>query len=311
LWFLPLSPGGPHTAPETTTESGTVQAINNLTTEIVERGLTAAARTVESTTKTLVKYFGSLGVGILLHITHNTSEQLLPQVYRDIANSPSKNKRLAVEERLREVADSMGWLGYAPIATPTLAKKLTRLNFAHTDMDDLEGGFQPFITTWREPSALASLQATISAYDDMIQGAGAALLDLKQMNASEKPGIPKNITQVTYCLKGFKILLFTILGPDHSLSKEVSNFLNRWMSLEVRMDSALVTPDSAAQIVRWLQIWVLNWFTEQVNNPGRIEAPNLCCLLTLISNNGGPKVHLGSSTSSFATQNGNDKYQWR
>jgi hypothetical protein len=170
-WDLP----GLH--PELNPETGTVTAINNLTSEIIEQGAAATLRATESSIKTPSKYFGQ-GTLYLNRITHTLVPRDLPLLYHEITKSNKKTEHLVIEEVLCSTADDLGLLDYTPVATPSLAKKLTTCNFVHHDINDLDTGIHPFLTTYHDPVARTKLDTSIQAYDDVVQGAGAALSDL-------------------------------------------------------------------------------------------------------------------------------------
>jgi hypothetical protein len=97
-------------------------------------------------------------------------------------------------------------------------------------------------------------------------------------------GIPTNIIQVTFALKSFMILLHAMLGSNHPLAREIDNFLRAWTSNEVMLDAALTTPDSTGQIVWYVQLWVSNWFEDQIKSISPVAPPDLCRLLSWIRN---------------------------
>lgn len=265
-------------------DTGTVTAINNLTSEIIEQGVAAANRAAESTMKTPARYFGQ-GTLLLNRVTQTGTPNDLPLLYHDLAGSNKKTERLVIEECFCSVADDLGLLDYTPLTTPSLAKKLTTCTFAHNDLSNLSAGIQPFITTYRDPVARTLLETSMQAYDDVLQGAGTALADLNQLRAAEKTGIPSNIIQVTYCFKSFKVLLHALLGSFHPLTRQFDELLQHWTTSEIILDAAVTTPDTAGQIVRWVQLRVSNWFNDQVRSPSPVPAPNLARLLSLIRHN--------------------------
>ena len=64
-------------------------------------------------------------------------------VYLSRIGSDKQSERITLEEQLRATANDLGLLHYAPVITPTMAKKITTFNFAHCNLDNLNGG-SPF-----------------------------------------------------------------------------------------------------------------------------------------------------------------------
>jgi hypothetical protein len=177
-------------------------AINHLTTEMLRVNHDGVLREQLAKARTPESYYGQ-GVVILCRVTYATTVQQLPAVYHDVAKSPRRMERQAVEERLRAVADRLGLLDYVPAATASLTKKIAGCDFSHFDLQDLEAGIHPFCTTYRSPQSRTKLQQALSVYDDLREGTGASLLDFQVLRETEKVGIPYSMTEVNYCFKSF------------------------------------------------------------------------------------------------------------
>jgi hypothetical protein len=141
-----------------------------------------------------------------------------------------------------------------------------------------------FITTYCNPVAQSALETSIQAYDDVLQGAGAGLGDLAQLRAAEKVGLPKNIVQATFSSKSFKVLLHALLGPHHQVTTEFDAFLRAWTTNKVLLDGVLASPDSAGQVLRWVQLRLSNWFVDQIKSTAPVPSPDLCRMLSLMQN---------------------------
>jgi hypothetical protein len=168
---------GPNAAPPGAGAGDTTAAINALTDKFVQVNAAAAERERRSKEKSPADYFGD-GIGLLCRVTHTASEDELPPLWAAIAKSSKRTERALIEEHLRRVGDYLGLAAYTPVVTPSLAKKLTTLSFSHHHLDDLDGGIQPFVTSYRDPLSRAALEAVVSLYDDVWAGAGAQLQDL-------------------------------------------------------------------------------------------------------------------------------------
>lgn len=271
----------PHGVSTNSTGNDTVAAITTLTGELTRR---MDAGTLSRTPpKTPSSYYGE-GTLVLNRLTHTGTPADLPLLYHKVSQSTKKTERLIVAEYLRSIAMDIGLPGHAPLVTPSLAKKITTANFGHHNLDDLEAGIHPFLTTYKDPMTKTQLEAIVNTYDNLLQGAGAQLEDLAALKKGEVTSIPSSLAEITYTFKSFRILLYAILGDTHTLSAAWDRFLHRWQSVEMDMGQALTTLDSAGKIVRWTQIRISNWFTDQVNEPGHVPAPDFNRLITDIRN---------------------------
>ena len=98
---------------------------------------------------------------------------------------------------------------------------------SHPDVDDLAEGIQPFCTVWLNMAELTTTQRQALTYDDLYRGPGAQLSDLQTLKATEKVKFPMMITQITYTIKAFTVLVATILGAGHALTWSYHQFPTR------------------------------------------------------------------------------------
>lgn len=128
----------------------------------------------------------------------------------------------------------IGLPGHAPAVTPSLAKKITMANFGHHNLDDLEAGIHPFLTTYKDPMTKSQLEAMVNTYDNLVQRVGAQLEDLTALKKGEVTSIPTSLAEITYTFKSFPILLYAILGGTHIMSNAWNHFLCQRFPLEYR-----------------------------------------------------------------------------
>jgi hypothetical protein len=270
----------PGIVPDIGPQTSTTAAINHMTAEMLRVNQDGVLRDQRAKAKTPESYYGQ-GVVILCRVTYATTVQQLPEVYHDVAKSPKRMERQAVDERLRAVADSLGLLDYVPAATAALSKKIAGCDFSHFDSQDLEAGIHPFCTTYRSPQSRTKLHQALQVYDDLREGTGASLLDFQVLRESEKVGMPYLMTEVTYCFKSFRVLIHTILGSLHPLSQAWDQFVSLWVGREARLSENLGMHQFPL-VLRWLQIRFSNWFTDQHREPVHISIPDFNILITKI-----------------------------
>lgn len=179
-------------------QSGTMRAsINQLTGKITRVHNEKAAQDQATKLKTPNIYFGA-GVVLLCWLTYVMIADQLPAVYHNIAQSPKRMERQAIEERFQAVADTLSLIEYVPITTASLAKKISSCDYRHINMADLEGGMHPFITAYRNPQAQTRLAQALSTYDNLREGTGVTILDLQVIRDAEKVGILFSLTEVSH-----------------------------------------------------------------------------------------------------------------
>ena len=258
--------------------AGTTEALQKLTDEVIRANNEASAREKAGKEKTPSDYWGH-GLVMLLRITGVANETELPPVYHLLANSTKRTELATMAEHLREVADGLGLLAYTPVVTPSLVKKITNLQLGHTNQEDLDGGIHPFITAYRDPHTKANLEAAVVHYDQVNQGAGASISDLEQLRKAEKVGMPLTMVETTYALMSFRILVHVLLGPEHPFALAYNAFLQAWRRDEILISRSATTSQAFGQMLRYVQIRVSHWFTDQLMTPEPIELPDLVSLL--------------------------------
>jgi hypothetical protein len=261
-------------------DSSTTRAINHLTDEMLRVSHDGVLRDQQAKTKDPRSYYGS-GVVILMRVTYAPTTDHLPEVYHDIACSPKRMERQAIEERLRAVADTLGLLDYVPAATAGLTKKISGCDFSHFDLQDLEAGIHPFCTTYRTPAARTKLRQALNVYDDLREGTGANLGDFQVLRDTEKTGFPYSMTDTTYCFKSFRILLHTLLGDLHPLVTAWDTFVSMWIGRAAPL-SEYLNHCQYALVLRWLQIRFSAWFSDQHREPVRVAIPDFLGLIQKI-----------------------------
>jgi hypothetical protein len=258
-------------------------AVNSLTDRLRDNQEDSLRRTLEASDKTPTKYWGAATL-LANRITWTSTTDELPKLYHVIAKSTKTNLRLLVSEHLRMVAQEMGMEGSAPVVTPSLAKKLSALQFSHHNIDDLDDGIQPFVVGVRSKQDQATLNRYITYYDSIVEGGAAAgLQDLKTLAEKDKAAIPRTLLQASTTLQQFHVLLRAILPETHGLVIQYARFCRAFQQRLAQLEDH-ASPQFAAQIVRYLQIRISNWFTDQEESSGPVDAPVFMELLSRIQN---------------------------
>ena len=156
------------------------------------------------------------------------------------------------------------------------------LSLGHTNPDDLTGGIHPFITSYRDQHTKATLEQAVANYEQVTQGAGAHLTDLEHLRKAEKVGLPLSMVETTYALLSFRVLLQALLPEDHPMVRAYTAFIQAWRREEITLSYHSVSPLAFGQMLRFVQIRISHWFSQQLITPEAVTPPDLMSLITKI-----------------------------
>jgi hypothetical protein len=136
------------------------------------------------------------------------------------------------------------------------------LQFDMVNVDDLEEGFQPFSIGSRGTAA----SRNAANYDLLHQGnLGTTMADINNSRNS------------ALALRQDRVLLHMLIKSNHPLPIEFDRFCIAWHQDEGALDELRETTLCfAALVLRWVQLRLANWFSEQSRLGGaKMDAPNL------------------------------------
>ena len=253
---------------------GVAAAVTELTEHLVHSQAERAARSAADKVKSPDDYYGPGAVIVLHRLCQVSSSTDLPSLFHDIANSTKKTERTVIEEHLRGIAADLGSIRATPVVGLGLARKLTSLQIAHHDLDDLSEGIHPFVTGALSQSDRSTLLRNIAAYDAVVSGAGARLEDLERLYAVDKVPMPQTFLQALHTFRSFRILLHAMLGNRHPFAQKFDSFVQAIGDVDKFLEAHFATPTACAQLVRWVQIRSSNWFTNQVSSLSPVTPPD-------------------------------------
>jgi hypothetical protein len=252
------------------------QAINELVSEQrATRADTLARRLEDASTTPEGKWGPSLE--IILRLTHSASAAALPPLWKDLAAATKRFEATAITRSIAATALLMGVAAdSAPIVTPSLAAKLVTFNFGHPNSDDLNEGIHPFTVGYRSPTEADHARAQAQQHAMLMEGAAPRLADVIQLASTDKVRLPTTCLQAGITLESYRVLLQACLGADHPLTLEYSTFVRTWPQFapkfEHQMSSQPLTP---VLVIRWVQLRLNVWFTEQAASPLALVTPDL------------------------------------
>jgi hypothetical protein len=261
------------TGANTTSASGTTK-IANIMTQVLQEQKAArqdavVARTAAKSPKSINEYFRPHLTNKLLILCRVADEANLPELWEVIAAANGKQDRSAIEWVLRQIANSLSLPELAPVVTPGLAKKLTGLRFAGSNLDDLDEGISPFSIVIVDHTTAAGQNTYNEAlsfaddYDDLTKGSSSATLNDLKVVKSTKAIIPQTFILARATLQSFRILLLAILGETHPILLTYNTFLNSFVNREIFFVGRIMREDAKggpARLVRFVQLHIRAWF---------------------------------------------------
>jgi hypothetical protein len=218
--------------------------------------------------KSVGEFFKAHMTNKLMVLCHVASEADLPDFWASIAEANGKREREAIEVVVREMANGLGWDELSPVITPQLAKKLSTLRLAGSNLDDLDEGVNPFSivimdhTSAGEKAYHDALTAA-NDYDDLMKGSSAVdLNDLKSLK-QVKILIPETFSTARAMLQSFRILLMCMIGDAHAISRNYTRFLGNYIGKENFYNGRIQRVDpklGPARLLRYVQLHMRAWF---------------------------------------------------
>jgi len=143
------------------------------------------ARAKSTAPKTPDDYFGPRLL-TLLWLCQVATPDALPPVYAALANTKRKQERLILQQHIDEVTDNLN-MYHKVIITPALAKKLSQVEWAMTDDQNLDHGIHHFHVTFRTPREQEVLRRLVQSYALVAKQDSSATLTLVTLRSSWKP----------------------------------------------------------------------------------------------------------------------------
>jgi hypothetical protein len=236
--------------------------------------------------KTPDTFLGS-AVQTLLRLAQVATAANLPHMWHDLAGSTKKAHQrniiqMAMDEALDRVSPGGGW---AYIVTPSVAKKITGLEFRMSNPDNLSTGIQPFILVQTSPSEKEAAETLVHAYDIVMGGASASATDAHALVSNDPAILPSTLLQARASLQVFQAIVLMTLGEDHAWTQGLHQFVQRFNSREIELEQ-LKTRDTQyrnvvpALLVRWIQLRWNDWLQSQWSSMVDVPVPNLLALFS-------------------------------
>lgn len=229
--------------------------------------------------KTVAAALGAETAQTLLAICGVTEESDLPPFWAALA-AAGKRDRQALEQALLGKARSLGMAEAAPVATPDLTKKVSGLQWAGLNSEDLAEGIQPFtivLTDYTGSDAGIEAKRLADTYDIMTEGTTSSSLEDAKTLKSSKEVIPIDLSEARAHLVSLMILWSTLLGDGHPFVTAYGTFVRNYMSREYSYQTRLRNLGSTAPIsavfLRFVQLRTVHYWRRALSQRALPNAP--------------------------------------
>ena len=249
------------------------------------------ARRTREATKTPDTYFGSSLVTLLRWNQVATGAEL-PRLWQQLAKAPKGQHRQVVQRAVDETIETLQYSGMRLLISAVTAKKVVSLDWKVYDDDDLSSGLHPFSVGYVSVEE-ANQQSRANHISDMMYSGDAApsLADTQAVLSSTSDiHIPVTTLQARITLQRFLVLLYALLGNQHSLVQAFASFYDQFMQREPELVRAHPRVQEhrhivPALLVRWAQLRVSYWFQTQAHQNQMVAPPDFSELFKLIALN--------------------------
>lgn len=212
----------------------------------------------------------------LLNLCQVGDENLLPDVWKDMARAGVKQDRQTIQYHLRSRTSEVGSRSTkVPIVSPELAREMGSLTFEPTSRDDLKSGLSIFAVCHPDQASAHLVSEMAGHYDNQMSGAtGLTLTDQITLKAAQELKLPSKYLQVRLIVAAYHTLLETSMGIDHDLVLGFGVFLDRMGLMELVLDAIMDSNVLAcAGFLRFLHLKFSIWFAAQVSSNVAIPIP--------------------------------------
>ena len=157
----------------------------------------------------------------------------LPRLWQQIAKAPKGQHRQVVQQAVDETIETLQYSGTRLLISAGTAKTVASLDWKVYD-DDLSSGLQPFSVGYVSIEE-ANQQSRANHISDMMYSGDAApsLADTQAVLSSTSDiHIPVTTLQARITLQRFLVLLYALLGNQHSLVQAFASFYDQFMQRE-------------------------------------------------------------------------------
>jgi hypothetical protein len=172
------------------------------------------------------------------------TEEMLPPIWKILANSKKKEAVLAVSQ----LVDARAAVSFrvAPVVTPELVERIYTFKAGAPDVDDITAGYSLFLLTTGSPEANTQARERSVVYGMLHGGHVAPTLDQLKAIVSTAPQMAKTLIALERNYQGYSTLLDVLLGANHRVSLHFHAFVEDFMTLKLEVEEQFGTKIHAA-----------------------------------------------------------------
>jgi hypothetical protein len=222
-------------------------------------------------------------IDVLLCLTQQAAEDNLPQLWHAWANCRKEERRAVLQEQFWRM--SCGLSLPEPVATVELTSMLYTLSFGAPFEDKLEHGVQPFAVTYLSQKSVAEQRELIDMHKLLREGS-PSVTDILDLKAASKISMPTKESQMLRTMLAFGVVLAVALGASSELYKAYKrDVIDSYDVIQPKLEAlAALHPHEPvyAQVLRWLQLRLQEYWTEVEVAGGRVNPPHFKMLFEAI-----------------------------
>jgi hypothetical protein len=168
-----------------------------------------------------------------------TTEDQLPQVWRDLAQAPKGKQQQVLNRAVDEAVEALEYKNLNLQVTLAVSKRIFGLEWILFTNDDLGSGLHPFTVGYITPEQ-AEDQRKRNRMTDLIQSGEAApsFNDAREITDSPEVHIPFLVTQALFTHLRFLALIQALLTTNHPLVQSYKEFVDEFTACKPELDRA-------------------------------------------------------------------------
>jgi hypothetical protein len=222
-------------------------------------------------------------INVLLRLTQRAAEDDLPQLWHAWANCRKEERRAVLQERFRRMSRDLRLP--EPVATVELTTMLYTLSFRAPYKDKLEHGVQPFAVTYLSQKSVAEQRKLIDMHEILREGS-PSVMDIVDLKAVSRISMPTKESQMLRTMRAFGVVLAVALGTSLEHYKAYKgDVIDSYDVIQPKFEAlAEFYPQEPiyAQVLRWLQLRLQEYWTEVEVALGRVNPPKFKMLFEAI-----------------------------
>ena len=233
--------------------------------------------------KSPIDLVGATGVASLCRYVRAPTEAGLPPIYQRIASATRHNRLTELQWAVDAERTRLGYNRLKFTVTPAILNRVVSVSWVMDHPDSLTTGLQPYLfgdSTPEESQHMSSLYQLVTA-----GSAAPSLSDAATLVTPNKPCLPKHLFQSREMLQRVQILFHVLLGDNHPMTINLTQFLCDFIDRESTLFYYRPTTPGyelcmPILLIQWITLRIDNWFRNQAVIDMPVSVPNFGELFT-------------------------------